>query len=389
MRESNYETKSGVISLVNPAKLPYKNILDAMSECAAVLSTSAEFLYANPALCEMFDQTSQRAVKGKKLFDIFPKKYANKLLNILGTAKSHNIWYDLNFNQKSGQSFLVKLSVSPIRKKEVIIGYVALIVNVSENNKAHGLLESERFRLAQAQKVAKMGSWETEIPSMSVKWSEETYRIFEIDPLKFNPSHQAFLDIVHPDDRAEVNNAFISSLSQSFDQTLEHRLLLSDGRIKYVEEHWRICIDEDEHPERVLGTCQDVTERKLIEQRIQHLAFYVSLTDLPNRQLLLDRLNNIHTASIRHANYDSVLFIDLDNFKKLNDVQGHNVGDMLLIEIAKRLSLCVRKSDTIGRLGGDEFIVIVQDLNADIEKAAAYVENLAKKYSVLFQNLIS
>lgn len=379
MKNSNYETKSGVISLINPAKLPYKNILDAMSECAAVLSTHAEFLYVNPALCAMFDQSSQRAVIGKKLFDIFPEKYAQKLLNIIGTAKSHNVWYELDFNQKSSQSVLVKISVSPIIKNQVTIGYITLIINVSENNKAHELLESERFGLAQAQKVAKMGSWETKVSSMTVKWSEETHRIFETDPSKFNPSHQVFLELVHPDDRAKVDNAFISSLTQKADQTLEHRLMMKDGRIKFVEEHWRICLDHNQRPERVLGTCQDITERKSTEQRIQHLAFYDSLTNLPNRQLLLDRLNNIHAASNRHPNYDAVLFIDLDNFKKLNDTQGHNVGDLLLVEVAQRLRLSVRKSDTIGRLGGDEFIVILQGLNVDIKKAAADVENIGKK----------
>lgn len=379
MKNSNYETTSGVISLVNTAKLPYKNILDAMSECAAVLSTKAEFLYANPALCKMFDQTTQRAIKGKKLYDIFPDKYASKLLSIIGTAKSHNVWYELDFDQKNGHSYLIKLSVSPILNKREIIGYVALIVNVSENNKSHELLENERFSLAQAQKVAKMGSWETQIDSLSVKWSEEIHRIFETNPSTFNPSHQTFLELVHPDDRAEVDKAFITSMSQKSDQTLEHRLLMSDGRVKFVEEHWRVCFDKNENAERVIGTCQDITERKLTEQRIQHLAFYDSLTNLPNRQLLLDRLNTIHASSLRNLNYDAVLFIDLDHFKNLNDTQGHIIGDMLLVEVAQRLQSCVRKTDTIGRLGGDEFIVIMSDLYPDIQKAAAFVENLGKK----------
>ncbi len=351
MSNSNYETKGGVISLINPAKLPYKNILDAMSECAAVLSTNAEFLYVNPSLCTMFDQTSQRAVKGKKIFDIFPEKYTSKLINILGKAKSHNVWYELDFNQKSGQSFLVKLSVSPIVKNEVVIGYVALIVNISENNKAHELLDSERLQLAQAQKVAKMGSWVTEIATMSVNWSAETHRIFETDLTKFIPTHAAFLNSVHPDDRAGVEKAFISSLSNKSDQSLEHRLLMADGRIKYVEEHWQVYFDEDENPKRVLGTCQDITERILTDQRIQHLAFYDSLTNLPNRQLLLDRLNILHAASIRRPNFDAVLFKDLDNFKKLNDTQGHNVWRLVANQSCSKIENVRKKVRHYWKIG--------------------------------------
>lgn len=375
MTNLNFETKNGALSLNNTVKLPYKKILDAMSESAAVLSIEAEILYVNPAFCTMFDQPSQCALLGEKLTNIFPEKCLDDLLKL---ANIHSVSHELEFIHKSGQLTLLKLSISPIFNKEVTVGFIALMVNVSEYNKANELLESERFRLAQAQRVAKIGSWETEIASMSVKWSEETYRIFETNPSNFTPTHDTFLNLVHPDDRATVDNAFVSSMAAKSDQTLEHRLLMEDGRVKYVEEHWRVYFDEKGKPARVFGTCQDVSERRISEERIQHLAFYDSLTGLPNRQLLMDRLQSIHTSSLRHPSYDAVLFINLDNFKNLNDTRGHNVGDLLLIDTAKRLQLCIRNTDTIGRLSGDEFIVIVCDLDDDMEKAAAAVEKLGK-----------
>lgn len=370
------KTKFSVSSSQYHLSLPYRKALDALPESAAVLSAEALILYANPASCAIFDYCSVNSLKGIKLVNLFPEKYLDQLLDLLNTAKLKNVSYDLDLIHKNRKKYLVKLSISPIFDKEIFIGYVALVINVGELNKSHELLESERSRLIQAQKVAKIGSWETELATMQVKWSEEIYRIFEADSTTFCPSHEAFLSLVHPGDRDKVDNAFISSLTSKSDQILEHRLLMADGTIKFVEEHWRVYFDEDENPVRVFGTCQDVSDRKSSEERIQYLAFYDSLTNLPNRQFLQDRLHTLHTSSSNHSYYAAVLFIDLDNFKSLNDIQGHNVGDLLLIETAKRLKQCVRKSDMVGRLGGDEFIVIAQDLNSDIDKAIADAEKI-------------
>src|SRR5690606_13582941 len=100
-------------------------------------------------------------------------------------------------------------------------------------------------------------------------------------------------------------------------------------------------------------------QRKIAENEIQYLAFYDSLTGLPNRQLLLDRLRQALAASARNQRMGALLFIDLDNFKLLNDTHGHDLGDMLLKQIAPRLLSCVRESDTVARLGGDEFVIVL------------------------------
>jgi diguanylate cyclase (GGDEF)-like protein len=119
--------------------------------------------------------------------------------------------------------------------------------------------------------------------------------------------------------------------------------------------------------------------RKQAVDEIEHLAFYDPLTGLPNRRLLLDRLQHALAASARHDNHGAVLFIDLDNFKTLNDSMGHNVGDLLLVEVANRLQACVREGDTVARLGGDEFVVILGDLDEESALAAAQTEAVADK----------
>jgi len=124
---------------------------------------------------------------------------------------------------------------------------------------------------------------------------------------------------------------------------------------------------------------QDIARRKAAEDKIQHLAYYDLLTNLPNRRLLIDRLQHTLAVSARHHNYGATLFIDLDHFKTLNDTKGHNVGDLLLIEVAKRLQTCVRVGDTLARLGGDEFVIILGDLSEDSSQAAIQAEAICAK----------
>lgn len=123
----------------------------------------------------------------------------------------------------------------------------------------------------------------------------------------------------------------------------------------------------------------DITQRKQAEADIHTLAFYDALTGLPNRRLLLDRLEQALLSSRRRNKLGALMFIDLDNFKTLNDTRGHDVGDSLLVEVAKRLKSCVREMDTVARLGGDEFIVVLEDLSVESQKAAQDAELVAEK----------
>ncbi len=127
------------------------------------------------------------------------------------------------------------------------------------------------------------------------------------------------------------------------------------------------------------ATVRDITGRKQAEEEIKSLAFYDSLTHLPNRRLLMDRLKQALASSARSRREGALLFIDLDNFKALNDTLGHDMGDLLLQQVAQRLESCVREGDTIARLGGDEFVVMLEDLSEHNLEAAAQAESVGEK----------
>ncbi|HEY9102314.1 EAL domain-containing protein [Chitinimonas sp.] len=123
----------------------------------------------------------------------------------------------------------------------------------------------------------------------------------------------------------------------------------------------------------------DITERKLAEDEIRSLAFYDPLTNLPNRRLLMDRLRQALAKSARSDSGGALLFVDLDNFKKLNDTRGHDIGDLLLEQVAQRIAGCLREGDTVARLGGDEFVVLLEEVGDLMQEAIDKVEGVAKK----------
>jgi diguanylate cyclase (GGDEF)-like protein/PAS domain S-box-containing protein len=159
----------------------------------------------------------------------------------------------------------------------------------------------------------------------------------------------------------------------------EMKRMRPDGRVMWVTISGAPVFDAEGVFKGYRGTGRDITARKAAEDEIERLAFYDPLTSLPNRRLLLDRLAQALEHSMRHSSHGALLFIDLDNFKVLNDTLGHHQGDELLKQVASRLVHCVRSIDTVARLGGDEFVVMLEDIGHAPADAAEQTEAVGKK----------
>lgn len=157
--------------------------------------------------------------------------------------------------------------------------------------------------------------------------------------------------------------------------TFDHRL--SNGDIRTVEAH--ISVIQFKGKPLFFTIIQDITERKKMEEEIRTLAFYDSLTGLSNRRLLKDRLEKTMASGKRSGLYGALIFLDMDNFKPINDIHGHSVGDLLLVEVANRISSCIRGVDTASRFGGDEFTVLIGELNSCKVESVTQVKIIAEK----------
>ena len=181
-----------------------------------------------------------------------------------------------------------------------------------------------------------------------------------------------------PEEYENINDAFQKTLKgeiSDFELTFMHKT----GRRFPVIVSPSVVRDKKGNIVSYTATVKDISERKLAEEKIEHLAYHDQLTRLPNRTLLLDRLSQALVSSARHGWAGALLFIDLDNFKNLNDTLGHDTGDLLLKEVAHRLESCVREGDTVARLGGDEFVVMLLELNEQTIEAAAQTDTIGEK----------
>lgn len=195
------------------------------------------------------------------------------------------------------------------------------------------------------------------------------------------PDNHLFTKLLHPDDRQTLRELLPPVLSGEVPRLLlDHRLRHKDGHWVYLMARGQV-VERDAAGRafRMAGTMVDRSEQKRLEEEIHRLAFFDPLTLLPNRRLLLDRLQQLCAARVRNQQLAAVLFLDLDHFKQLNDGHGHDQGDALLIQVAQRLRACVREVDTVARLGGDEFVVALAQLGGHADLAHAGAQAVANK----------
>lgn len=262
--------------------------------------------------------------------------------------------------------------------------------DITECKELEQRLRETQAHLTEAQRIAHLGSWTWDARSGAVLWSDEVYSIFNLSPETTTPTYEFFLASIHPDDRASVGKAVEQALTEKTSYKVEHRIAHQDNSIRYVLEQAEVKVNEAGESIGMTGTVLDITERKQAElelrekkEHLKHLAHYDSLTDLPNRILLQDRLSQALSRAKRSKSLVALLFIDIDNFKKVNDTSGHQTGDLVLKDVAKRLRAKLREADTLARLSGDEFVVVIEE-PASIEKIASTAQKLLDTFEQPF-----
>ncbi|HET7730108.1 MAG TPA: PAS domain S-box protein [Usitatibacter sp.] len=251
--------------------------------------------------------------------------------------------------------------VSFVDQRGEVAGLIGVITDVTRYKETERALEASeaRFRVLTESSLDLISV--VDANGTILYQSPALRHLLGVDPV--DTVGRNIAQLVHPDDLEHANAAFrrIIETRQS-NEPVEFRLRHRDGMWRTFESLGTNCLSNP-HIQGVVFNSRDVTDRKVIQQRIQHLAYHDNLTGLPNRSLLQDRLAHSIARADRTSRKVAVLFIDLDNFKNINDTLGHDVGDELLRQVSRRLSECVRLEDTIARQGGDEFIVLLDALD--------------------------
>ena len=274
--------------------------------------------------------------------------------------------------------------VKPINWKILIhrLHYMA-----KANGNLHKLAKSE-LRLAKAKKMARLGNWEWQRNQRQLLWSDEIFSMLERTKSELTPTVDNFKDYINVADTAYVNRCLRKAIHAKTADTIEFRVVTASQRERYVSQQIEPVLDERARLVGLIGTVQDITERKKQENKIWHLAYYDEITQLPNRVFFLTFLTKTIELAQRNANTFAILFLDLDGFKGINDTYGHQAGDLLLREVSLRLTEGLRCSDMtsrffdhfdqkidVARLGGDEFIILLNNL-ARPEDAATVAERI-------------
>ncbi|HET7833671.1 MAG TPA: diguanylate cyclase [Gallionella sp.] len=270
----------------------------------------------------------------------------------------------------------------PMRLPAAIRAVLQAQEEIRLRRKAEQQLRETEALLRSAQAIAHLGSWYWNVAGNETSWSDETFRIFGYAPWSVAPSRELFLHgLLVPEDRETAMAAIRALLEarENGEAKREFRIRRPDGEVRHIVWQAELTRDEEGNPAGLVGTVMDITEHSITVEKIRKLAFFDMLTQLPNRRLLLDRLWQTMSTSQRNRKYGALMFIDLDNFKLINDQRGSEAGDLLLIEVAHRISGCLRATDTVARFGGDEFVVMLDELDTDEDASAAETRTVAEK----------
>jgi diguanylate cyclase (GGDEF)-like protein/PAS domain S-box-containing protein len=238
-------------------------------------------------------------------------------------------------------------------------------------------LVDKKANLEEAQRIANLKSWQLDIANGKVIWSEGLYNMYGFDPHQTASSYTEQHKLFTPESWSKLSTAMSKTIDTGVPYELELEIARKDGKNQWIWARGEAIRNEKGDIVNLHVVAQDITERKRAKEQLERIAHYDLLTNMPNRVLLADRLNQAMLQCKRRDQTLAVAFMDLDGFKAVNDLYGHNVGDKLLVKLSQRMEGALREGDTLARIGGDEFIAVMIGLES-IEDSKPILKRLLK-----------
>jgi diguanylate cyclase (GGDEF)-like protein/PAS domain S-box-containing protein len=354
-------------NLLEHEKRKFHNIFDSVNDGIELISPDGRIVDMNRADHERMGYTKEEVV-GKTLADFTAPEYADSYREASEQLKRQgNATFESARICKDGSVIPVEIS-----SRIVELDGEQMLLGISRDISDRKRVETDARQYRALLQTAHDGFWMIDSRGFLLEANQAYAEIsgYSVDELR--GMHVTQLEAEQSEDEVKAHIAKV--IAQGYD-VFETQHRHKDGHLINIE----VSTSYLSEAQQFVAFCRDISSRKKAEEKIELLAFYDPLTHLPNRRLLSDRLQHALVSNVRGGKTGALLFIDLDNFKSLNDSLGHDVGDLLLQRVAERLTACVREGDTVARLGGDEFVVLLEDLSPVEFEAATQTEIVAHK----------
>jgi diguanylate cyclase len=328
------------------------------------IDRDGRFTQVNPETCDMLGYRCE-ALVGRPICDVtaaVDRVRTLEILQKLARSEADRLAYESRYVHRDGSQLWVHITLSVIRdaagRRHHYVGIIEAIGRRKETERA---LKETKEQFEQLANHIPEAFWIADIEKRAVIYVSPAFERIHGAGLDSSDPKRAWTSMLHSLDRRRVLKA-LRKVAET-PTNVKYRIVRPDGGIRWVHARGYPIKNADGTVYRVAGTIEDITERRALEGRLQHQAHFDSLTGLPNRVLFFDRLAQALTHALRAQHSVGLLFVDLDNFKTVNDTMGHSAGDKLLAHIGQGLKHAMRAEDTVGRLGGDEFGIILPQVD--------------------------
>ena len=360
-----------------------RTVLDESPDLIVLKDHEGNFLLCNKPVADFYGTTPDEMVgKDDGDFSATPEQaefFRRSVLGIMARGVTEVV-FEQSTDDRTGETRYFKSIKKPFVAENGQSRILVIAHDITDIRRAQQQVQESEKRLSHVLSVTGEGVWDWDLTTNRLQHNQRWYELLGYDKSDLSSTVADFDRCLFEEDREIVMEAVNRCLQGLGPYRHEHRMKRKDGTIIWALDRGDVVErDEQGRPLRMVGSFSDVSERRQAEDETQRLAFFDPLTGLPNRRLMLDRLQQAIDASRRTTQHGALLFIDLDNFKDLNDSKGHAAGDTLLKLVGQRLRNCLRQVDTAARMGGDEFVAILENLGADPAGAATQIEAIASK----------
>jgi diguanylate cyclase (GGDEF)-like protein/PAS domain S-box-containing protein len=345
----------------------YRNLVETSNDLIWSVDAAGRWTYLSPGAVRRIYGCQPGEMLGREFQETIAAEVSGRDLAVFQRILAGESMFDYQTRHLRRDGSHVDLSFNAVPMRDArgaVVGATGTARDVTAEKVAAAAQYENVEKLRLAVDAAELVYWEWERDTDRLHWGRDPSSLVGANESR-SSRWSEYLQIVHPDDRDRYLATIEAAWERAGACTNEYRVIRHDGQVAWLSSHGKTLADAKGRVYRMIGVSQDITERKRQEEEARFLAYHDTLTGLPNRRLLDDRLGQAVFLAQRRNTRVAVMVVDLDRFKQVNDQMGHRAGDSVLREAAHRISGCVRKADTLARHGGDEFVVVIPDLHQD------------------------